>query len=435
MTYEFKFPDVGEGVHEGTLVKWLVKEGDAIHEDQVLAEVETDKAVVEVPSPKSGTIAKLKFKEGDVIKVGEVMLTIDENGALKKEGYEKKEAPMVGKKAPAPAEEPRRSVSPAALSGRVLAAPATRKLARDLGIDITKVRGSGPAGRVTPEDVNAAAGGKPAAPSEEQTARVSVDEGGVVAAQAPRGPAPAHAARVTFEKYGRVIRVAYKGVRKIIGDNMVRSKIMIPHVVHMDWADVTELWAIRQAKKEFAENKGVSLTLLPFIVKAVCHALVKHPYLNASLDEEKGEIVLKKHYHIGFAVDTGKALLVPNVKNANDLSILEIAKEMQKLSEQARDGDIKLEDMKGGTFTITNIGSIGGEHFTPVIYHPECAILGVGRAKDMPVVKDGGVVVRKMLPVSLAFDHRITDGAEAARFVNDIIAHLQDPDLLLLDAV
>lgn len=511
--FEFKFPDVGEGVHEGTLVKWLVKAGDAVKEDQILAEIETDKAVVEVPTPKTGKIIDLKFKAGDVIKVGDVLVTIDDgSGAapapVKKE-TEPKEAPKSEpkkgapvpkkeepkKEEPAPKKEiPKEVLPPAkaisvqkkeapaskaapketptappkavpALSkeaqpaqkaaepipppvGRVLAAPATRKLARDLGVDISKIKGSGPAGRVTHADVEAASGGKaPAAPSAgvPETAPFAApvspkEEAPSKATKAPlrSGEPPKtrqHAAKVTFEKYGRVIKVAYKGVRKAIGENMVRSATTIPHVVHMDWADVTELWDLRQTKKEFAANKGVKLTLLPFIMKAVCHALMKHPYMNATLDDEAGEIVLKKYYHLGFAVDTGRTLLVPNVKNADSLSIFGIAKEMQKLAELARDGDIKLGDMKGGTFTVTNIGSIGGEHFTPIIYHPECAILGIGRVKDKPVVHDGDVEVRKMLPLSLAFDHRIVDGAEAARFVNDIIAHLQDPDLLLLDAV
>jgi len=363
-------------------------------------------------------------------------------------------APKIAPKTttPAPAVQskaaPTSAKEPAPIpTGRVLAAPATRKLARDLGVDISKLKGSGPAGRVTHADVEAASGGKTAPRAAATTAMPLATPSTSAKETAPSKPIKAplrsgeqpkvrkHAAKVTFEKYGRVIKVAYKGVRKTIGENMVRSAATIPHVVHMDWADVSELWDVRQTKKEHAENKGVKLTLLPFIMKAVCHALMKHPYMNASLDDEAGEIVLKKYYHLGFAVDTGRTLLVPNVKNADSLSIFGIAKEMQKLAELARDGDIKLGDMKGGTFTVTNIGSIGGEHFTPIVYHPECAILGIGRVKEKPVVHDGDVEVRRMLPLSLAFDHRIVDGAEAARFVNDIIAHLQDPDLLLLDAV
>lgn len=467
--FEFKFPDVGEGVHEGTLVKWLVKAGDAVKEDQILAEIETDKAVVEVPTPKTGKIGELKFKVGDVINVGDVLVTIDDGSGAAPAGPAKKEAasakpaaapakamtptppsapapPIAQNKAVAkPAAPPKAAPAPVP-TGRVLAAPATRKLARDLGVDISKVKGSGPAGRVTHADVEAASGGKDV-PAPTPAAASSAAPGAPAKETVPSKPTKAplrsgeqpkaktHAAKITFEKYGRVIKVAYKGVRKLIGENMVRSATTIPHVVHMDWADVTDLWDVRETKKEFAANKGVKLTLLPFIMKAVCHALMKHPYMNASLDDEAGEIVLKKYYNLGFAVDTGRTLLVPNVKNADSLSIFGIAKEMQKLAELARDGDIKLGDMKGGTFTVTNIGSIGGEHFTPIVYYPECAILGIGRVKEKPVVHDGDVEVRRMLPISLAFDHRIVDGAEAARFVNDIIAHLQDPDLLLLDAV
>ena len=394
MAFEFKFPDLGEGITEGQLIKWLVKEGERVKTDQPVAEIETDKAVVELPAPKEGTILRLHYKEGDTVKVGTVLLTIGEPG-------EKVEAKPV----PAPALSPPRP-TPAA---HALATPSTRKLARELGIDISKVRGTGPGGRITDEDVRKFA----------ETAK------------AP--PAPA-APPVTLPKAeGPEERVPLRGVRKTIAERMVRSAYTIPHVTHIEEVDVTRLSEIREREKAVAAKKGVKLTYLPFITKAVIAALKEHPYFNSSLDESTNEIVLKKYYNIGYAVDTEDGLKVVVVRDADKKSILEIAREIEVLADAARKRTIALRDLKGSTFSITNIGSIGGIAATPIINYPECAILGVYRMREKPVVRNGVVKVRQIMNLSLTFDHRIVDGAQAALFMNTIVEHLEDPDRLLVD--
>lgn len=433
MAYEFKFPDVGEGIHEGELVKWHVKAGDAIKEHETIAEVETDKAVVEIPSPKSGTILKLHFKEGDTIKVGEVMATIGEKG---EKAAPSKAAPVkAAPKAPQPAPTTKKAVvgektAPTVIGvieeakgvekhveikrekarAAVQAVPAARALAKELKVDLSTVKGTGPDGIITVADVKGPVG-KP-----------------VVAGKAVAAP------KVTFETYGRVLKIPFKGMRKKIAENMALSKHTAAHVTHMDEFDVTALWDIRKEKKALAENKGYPLTFLPFITKAVCIGLKEFPYMNSSLDEEGSAIVVKQYYNIGIAVDTQQGLMVPVVKGAEKRSIMDIAKEIYKLAEEARDRSIKLDDLKGGTFTITNIGSLGGTYATPIINYPEVGILGLGRIYDKPFVTNGKLSVRKTLPISLSFDHRVIDGAYAARFANAIKKHLEDPDLLLMDA-
>lgn len=426
MAFDFRLPDLGEGIHEGELKKWLVKEGDMVGEHQPIAEVETDKAVVELPSPKSGTILKLCFKEGDTIKVGDVVVTIGEAG-------EKVAAPAAPAKAPpaparriakgatgavgeleeAPEEEeaprpaPKAPVSPVTV---VQALPAVRKLAEELKVDLTKVHGTGPGGRITEADVRNAAGAAPPAAIERK------------------------APRLTFEDYGRVLRIPLKGLRKTISENLTRAFQTTVPVTHMDEIDVTELVRIRQEKKKIAEDKGYPLTYLPFIAKAAVIALKEHPYVNSSLDDASGEIVIKQYYNIGFAVDTTDGLIVPVIKGCDQKSILEIAKDLYAKAEETRNREIKLEDLRGGTFTITNIGTIGGTFATPIINWPECAILALGAIQDKAVVREGQIVIRKILPISLTFDHRIIDGAEAARFVNDLKKHLEDPSLMLVEA-
>ncbi|MEM4389236.1 MAG: dihydrolipoamide acetyltransferase family protein [Candidatus Micrarchaeia archaeon] len=380
MVYVFRFPDVGEGITEGRVVKWLVKEGERVKEDQPLGEIETDKAVVEMPSPKAGIVLRLYVPEGGVVKVGEALAAIGEEGESAPEAT----APL----------------QPAA---RPLATPAVRKLARELGVDLTKIRGTGPAGRITEQDVRAAS-------------------------TAPRAPPPVHIE-------GPVERIPLVGVRKLIAQRMSQSAFTIPHVTHMDECDVTELWKLREGKKALAQAKGIHLTFLPFIARAVILSLKHHPIFNASIDEEKGEIVIKKYINLGIAVDTPDGLLVVVIRNADSKDILELAREMNELSERARERKVSLEELRGSTFTITNIGTLGGIFATPIINPGECAILGTGRIRDAPAVLDGQIVVRKLLPLSLSFDHRITDGAAAARFVNAIKQHLEDPSLLLVDVV
>jgi pyruvate dehydrogenase E2 component (dihydrolipoamide acetyltransferase) len=427
---DIKFPDVGEGITEGTLVKWLVKIGDEIKADQAVAEIETDKAIVEIPTPKAGKVSKLFGKEGDILKVGSTLATLSMPGEeipaakppeMKPEEIKHVEVtPEIKPPEKPPEIKPQEikhvevspgikpSEKPPEVPGRVLAAPATRRLARELGVDISGIAGSGPGGRVTDEDVKKFA-------------------------EAPPKPSEVTPSEVAPETKALEERIQVKGIRKTIGERMVKSLFTAPHVVSMDEADVTELVKLREKEKKAAEEKGIKLTYLAFIVKAVTVALKQHPYLNASLDSQKNEIVLKRYYNIGVAVDTPEGLMVPVIKNTDQKSIMELAKETERLAEEARTRKIKLSDLKGNTFTITNIGSIGGLFSTPIINPPDVAILGVHRIRDMAVVIDGEIKIRKILPLVLSFDHRVLDGAQAARFMNTLMEHLKDPDLFLLD--
>jgi pyruvate dehydrogenase E2 component (dihydrolipoamide acetyltransferase) len=417
MAYEFKFPDIGEGLTEGEIVRWLVKEGDEIKEGQPLVEVETDKALAEIPSPKTGVILKILAKEKEIVKVGQVIVVIGEKGeALAAPPPKPKSVGVVGELEEAPEEVPAvaakaEPVKTVLVSEHALATPAVRVLAKELGVDINKVQGTGPEGRVLEKDVRQLAESKEK-PVEEVKKPVKVKK---------------------YDLYGYVERIPLRGVRRSIAKAMVKSKYTAPHVTAMDEADVTELWKIREKEKKAAEKKGIKLTILPFIIKSVLAGLSEHPYLNASLDDENEEIILKKYFNIGVATDTPEGLMVPVVKNAKEKSIFQIAEELTKLAEKARDRTIDLADLKGGTFTISNYGALGGIYATPIINYPEVAILGVGKIKDTPVVKNGKVVVRKILSLALSFDHRVVDGGEGARFLNTVIAHLEDPDLILLE--
>ena len=418
MPYEFKFPDIGEGLTEGEIVRWLVKEGDEIKEGQPLVEVETDKALAEIPSPRTGVILKLLAKEKEIVKVGQVIVIFGEKGeSLAAPPAKPKSVGVVGELEEAPAEAPAapirpEPVRPALVSPHAMAAPAVRALAKELGVDIDKVKGTGPQGRVLEKDVRQAAEAKEK-PVEELKKPAKVRK---------------------YDLYGYVDRIPLRGVRRSIAKAMVKSKYTAPHVTTMDEADVTELWKIREKEKKVAEQKGIKLTILPFIIKAVIAGLVEHPYLNATLDDENEEIILKKYYNIGMATDTPEGLMVPVVKNAKDKSILQLAEELTQLAEKARNRTIDLADLKGGTFTITNYGALGGIYGTPIINHPEVAILGTGKIRDMVVVRDGKTEIRKILFLALSFDHRVVDGAEAARFLNTVIARLEDPDLILLES-
>lgn len=413
MPYEFKFPDIGEGLTEGEIVRWLVREGDEIKEGQPMVEVETDKALAEIPSPKTGVVLKIMAREKEIVKVGQVIILLGERGELPKP----KSVGVVGELEEAPEEvaspEKGLEVSPTAPpSERVLATPAVRALARELRVDIQKVAGSGPDGRVLEKDVREAASKEKPLP-----------EPMVKAAKVKK-----------YDLYGYIEHVPLRGVRRSIAKAMVKSKFTAPHVTAIDEADVTALWEIREREKKVAESKGVKLTLMPFLVKGVVAGLKAHPYLNATLDDENEEILLKKYYNIGIATDTPEGLMVPVLKNAGDQTILQLAREMAELSEKARTRKIDLADLKGGTFTITNFGSVRGIFGTPIINHPEVAILGVGRLQEKPVVRGEKIESRRMLPLSLSFDHRVVDGAEAARFLATLIAYLEDPGLLLLES-
>ena len=558
MTFEFKFPDIGEGIVEGELLAWKVKEGDTVAENQTLAEVETDKAVVELPSPRAGRVAKLYGAEGDVIKVGAVVATIEEAGAPGMPGVgagtvsastgaeapasisapTQAEAPavpgappaspkpaapeaphpsaatverveeevpytgsVVGRLEEAPDEElpalepsaagppvaglsagaeiiaepPRKAAVAPGTDLDVLAMPSVRALAKELSVDLSVIRGTGPGGRILKQDVEDAAdaeayGGArvttgPVSPSPEPipspslspspaTAAATVaraaGEVSPVIAPAAGGPEPPRPVPVTLSEptgelqplmggvleddgLGVVERVPVRGVRRTMVRHMAESLAKQAQVTTMDEADVTILKRIRDKERTVATERGVRLTYLAFVIKACTAALRRFPRLNATLGESREEFLLKRYYNIGFAVDTKAGLVVPNIKAADRKSIFRIAEEIVALVNKAEDRQLDLADVHGGTFTISNYGSIGSTFATPVINYPEVAILGMGRVRELPVLREGTFVTRHILPLSLTFDHQLIDGAEAARFLNLVIGYLEDPDLLLLE--
>jgi len=422
--YEFKFPDVGEGITEGELIKWLVKEGDHVSQDQPIAEVETDKAVVQIPSPVAGAVVRLYFKEKDTIHVGDVIVTLSEGNetVAKKEepvSLRKKSFGVVGEIEEAPDEEEKKEVATPVVETKkavVLATPAVRGLAKKLGVDIEKITGTGPGGRVIEGDLK----------SVQPEARELSDAHAI---ETPRAQSTRK-----YDDYGHVERTPFKGIRKATANKLSTSWAKAVHVTHMDEIDVTDLTGILLKESARAAKQGIKLTFMPFIIKAVIASMKEgHASLNSTLDEEREEIILKKYYNIGFAVDTPDGLLAPVVKGADEKSILDIAKDIQKLAEACRNRKVDLGDLKGGTFTLTNVGSLGGVFATPIINYPEAAILALGRVYDKPVFVKNKLAKRNVLPVSLTFDHRILDGAEACRFVNTIKEHLQDPSLLLVE--
>ena len=411
MVKDFKFPDVGEGITEGEVVKWLVKEGDTVEEDQPLLEVETDKAIVEIPSPWSGRVMKIHVGEGGIVKVGQALVSIGEEGEkapIEKAEPERREAyGIVGELEVAEEEEGAEEKEEAAPRPRVLATPKVRKLARELGVDLSRVQGTGKGGRITEEDV--------------RRAREAVPE-----------KKPAVKVTRKYDLYGYIERVPLRGIRRATARKMTEA-LRIPHVTHMDEADVTELVELREKVKKEVAHLGVKVTYLPFIIKAVIEGLKAHPYLNAAMSEDGEEIILKKYYNIGIAVDIEDGLIVPVIKGADQKSIVELAKEITRLAALARERKLDLAELKGGTFTITNIGIIGGTHATPIIHAPEVAILGVGKIVERPRIVGGEVVAKQILPLSLSFDHRGIDGAEAARFLNEVIMHLEKPEVLMVE--
>ena len=397
MPYEFKLPDLGEGITEAELRKWLVHEGDAVSEHQGIAEVETDKAVVEIPSPRRGRVARLHLAEGEIVRVGDTLITIAE------EGEPEEERPRsVGIVGTLPeAEDEGRTEVHVESARDILATPAVRALAREMGVSLEGIRGTGPRGSITREDLTKAA--VPAAP-------------------------PA-------DRHGEVERIPLRGVRRTIARNLLAAQRATAFVTTMDEADVTDLWELRLRELRAMQDKGIHLTFFPFFIKAVQHSLAEHPLLNASVDEERDELVVKKYCNIGIAVDTPDGLMVPVVKDVVNKSILDLAMEIQRLGARARDRKITLEEMKGSTFTITDFGHFGGTYATPVINYPDVAILGCGRIADRPWVKDGQVVPRKVLPLSLTFDHRVTDGVDAASFLAKVVHYLEDPTLIFLESL
>lgn len=427
MSFQFKLPDIGEGIHEGEIVKWFVKPGDKVQEDDVLCEVQNDKAVVEIPSPVEGTVEEVLVDEGTVATVGQVLITFDAPGYedLKFKGDESEEAPKEAPAAqPEATPEAGASAEPADPNRRIIAMPSVRKYARDKGVDIRQVAGSGDNGRVLKDDIDAFLNG--GAPAPASTATEEAPAAQAESAKPTPAPIPAGQYPETREKMS--------GIRKAIAKAMVNSKHTAPHVTLMDEVDVTNLVANRKKYKEVAASKGIKLTFLPYVVKALTSALREYPALNTSLDDATNEIIHKHYYNIGIAADTEKGLLVPVVKDADRKSIFNISQEINELAGKARDGKLAPDEMKGASCTISNIGSAGGQWFTPVINHPEVAILGIGRIAEKPVIKDGEIVAAPVLALSLSFDHRMIDGATAQNALNHIKRLLNDPELMLMEA-
>ncbi|MEQ8765189.1 MAG: 2-oxoglutarate dehydrogenase, E2 component, dihydrolipoamide succinyltransferase [Planctomycetota bacterium] len=431
---EFKLPDIGEGVAEGEIVKWLVSAGDSVKEDQPLLEVMTDKATVEIPSPTSGTIEELKVDAGQTVPVGGVLVVIQSGsggGSAKPASSPKASSGSSSSSAPTPqaapsgngASQTQTQTQTVQHTGRILAAPATRKLAREMGIDLQLVPGTGPRGRITKDDLDRFQRRSPSAVGHKAG-------GGAQTSAAPARPAPVSVAAVEPE---REERVPFRGLRRKIAESMTRSMYTAVHFTYVDEVDVTELVEARAEAKAFAADQGVKLTYLPYIVKSVVAALKKFPIVNTSLDDAAGELVYKHYYHIGIATDTPNGLVVPVIKNADQKSLLEIAGEITDLATRARDGKLKVEELRGSTFTITNAGNIGGLFATPVINHPEVAIMGVHQIKERPVIKNGEIVKGKIMYLSISLDHRVVDGAVGAHFMNEVIARLENPGRLLLE--
>jgi len=426
MTYEFKLPDIGEGVVEGEVVRWLVKEGDSLREDQPMVEIMTDKATVEIPAPRAGRVAKRMYAEGQLCPVGKVLITIDLDGATAATAPAAK-AKAEPHAAGAAAVQTTTTVSAAHASGKsngtrtasVLATPATRKLARDMGVDIRDVAGTGPAGRITSDDVreHASAGGAASAPS--GAARPAV-----VALHTP--------ARETSD-----VRVPFRGVRKKIAENLVRSKHTAAHYTYVEEVDCTDLVTLRKRANERLAERGVKLSFLPFVIKATVAALQKFPQLNATLDEAAGEIVQRRSYHIGLATATEAGLIVPVVRDADRRSLVDLAREIDRLAEATRTGRATRDELVGSTFTITSPGALGGVLATPIINFPEVAILGVHKIAKRPAVAPSGseIVIRDLMNLSISVDHRVVDGLDAARFVAEIKAALETPGLMFLESV
>jgi pyruvate dehydrogenase E2 component (dihydrolipoamide acetyltransferase) len=450
MARTFALPDLGEGLTEAEIVRVLVREGDVIEEDVPLLEVETDKAQVEIPSPMSGRVEKVHVEPGQTVKVGEALISFadagDGAGSVAPRGAPSAQAPAPrhAGSAPAPAAPPAAAAPPPPTgtpSGTepVPATPATRRLARELGVNLRAVRGSGPGGRVTDEDVRAAAAGAPAGPGAEAMTRPAAAGAEPGAGRLPAAARPLPAvgleppALPRFEQWGPVEREPLSHLRRTIAERMTLSAALIPHVTHFDRADITELDALIRRNLEPAQTRGVTLTLTSFLLKAAALALVAHPRFNASLDPAAGEMILKRYCHLGVAMATDRGLIVPVIRDVDRKSLLELARELAALARRVREGKATLEDLRGGTFTLTNIGALGGTGAIPIINYPEVAILGVARARQEPVVRDGQVVPRLMLPLSLTFDHRIADGADGARFASDVVRRLERPDQLLLE--
>jgi pyruvate dehydrogenase E2 component (dihydrolipoamide acetyltransferase) len=439
MPIDFKLPELGENITSGDIVNVLVREGDVIAANDGVVELETDKAVVEIPCPHAGKIAKVHVQKGASVKVGQVLVTVEaEQDAAaplaappKQPAVETKpsivqtdavrEATQPAPSAPLPKAEAKQAQAPLSeppsAAGPIPAGPAARRIARELGVELRSVPGSGAHGRITPEDVKAFA------------AKTDGDAAEQSGAPRERVVPPGEAGR---DNWGAISREKMSKIRRVIAAQMTKSATIIPHVTNFDDADITDLEHLRKNVPQGYLGPGVKLTTLSFVLRAVGLSLLNHPTLNASIDDEREEIVYKQYVNLGVAVDTPRGLVVPVLRGAERLSIPQIAKELAVLSQKARNAAFTLDEIRGGTFTISNMGAVGGTYSTPIINHPEVAILLVGRARWMLVSRDEKIENRFLLPLSLSYDHRIVDGATAARFLNEVINYLQNPGKLLL---
>ncbi|WVE60341.1 dihydrolipoyllysine-residue acetyltransferase [Enterococcus faecium] len=428
--FQFKLPDIGEGIAEGEIVKWFVKPGDTINEDDTLLEVQNDKSVEEIPSPVTGTVKNVIVPEGTVANVGDVLVEIDAPGH--------NSAPSTSApSAEAPKEKVETSGSASVVEAadpnkRVLAMPSVRQFAREKDVDISQVTATGKGGRVTKEDIeNFLAGGPSSAPAKSEAPEAAAPKEAAPAAESK----PAAPAKPFKSNLGDLEeRVAMTPTRKAIAKAMVNSKHTAPHVTLHDEVEVSKLWDNRKRFKEVAAANGTKLTFLPYVVKALTATVKKYPVLNASIDDANQEIVYKHYYNIGIATDTDYGLYVPNVKDADRKGMFAIADEINEKAKLAHDGKLSAEDMRNGTITISNIGSVGGGWFTPVINYPEVAILGVGTIAQQPIVNaEGEIVVGRVMKLSLSFIDRIVDGATAQQAMNNIKRLLADPELLMME--
>jgi pyruvate dehydrogenase E2 component (dihydrolipoamide acetyltransferase) len=480
MPRSFVLPDLGEGLTEAEIVQVLVAPGQVVREDDPLLEVETDKARVEIPSPFSGRVERVHVRPGETVHVGAALVTFADaepaNADTRPAGATTKPAGATTKPAGAAAKPagaatgppagvtPRResagqpppsvptrlaarpdhgtratAASPpaarppgpvsddgrtaaAARTGPIPATPATRRLARELGVDLGTVAGSGPGGRVTAEDVTAAAPERAAPVGERPGEARPLARVGIEPPPLPR-----------FEQWGPVERVPLSHLRRTIAERMTLSATLIPHVTHFDRADITDLDALIRRSLDAARERGITLTLTSFLLKAAALALGEYPQFNASLDAAAGELIHKRYHHLGVAVATERGLIVPVIRHVDQKPVLELARELVDLAQRVRAGKATLDDLRGGTFTVTNIGALGGTAAIPIINYPEVAILGVARAREEPVVRSGQIVPRLSLPLTLTFDHRVADGADGARFAQAIVRRLEAPEQLLWD--
>jgi pyruvate dehydrogenase E2 component (dihydrolipoamide acetyltransferase) len=428
MAFEFKVPELGENITSGDVVNVLVREGQQLTANQGVVELETDKAVVEIPCAQAGRVTKVHVKKGDTVRVGQPLLTLEIDAAAPVSP-----APSPAPSTPATAAKPAATaavasaaavVAPAAptVSEAIPAGPAVRRLARELGVDLGRVQGSGRNGRISEDDVRRAV-----APAAKLPAAAEPSASALLAPVLPPGE-PGN------DSWGPVRRERMSQVRKTIAAHMVKSASTIPHVTNFDDADLTDLERLRKSVPPGYLGANVRLTAMPFVMKAVAAALRRHPLLNASLDEENQQVVYKQYVHLGVAVDTPRGLIVPVLRDVDRMSIPEIARALIALAERARQVQFTLEELRGGTFTLSNLGAVGGTYSTPIINYPEVAILLLGRGRWMPVVRgeDMKIEPRFMLPLSLSYDHRLVDGAAAGRFLNEVIDYLQSPAKLML---